>query len=76
MTRSVFLLFIAMFLYSCTEVPNVKTTEMVKPEYAIVIHGGAGTILKKNMTPEKEKSYFGDGSTGFVHQLEYRRYLA
>lgn len=24
---------------------------------AIVIHGGAGTILKKNMTPEKEKAY-------------------
>ena len=24
---------------------------------AIVIHGGAGTILKKNMTPEKEKLY-------------------
>ncbi len=25
-------------------------------EYAIVIHGGAGTILKKNMSDEKEKS--------------------
>ena len=25
--------------------------------YAIAIHGGAGTILKKNMTPEKEKQY-------------------
>ncbi len=24
---------------------------------ALVIHGGAGTILKKNMTPEKEKAY-------------------
>ena len=23
----------------------------------LVIHGGAGTILKKNMTPEKEKAY-------------------
>ena len=27
------------------------------PKYAMVIHGGAGTILKKNMTPEKEKAY-------------------
>lgn len=27
------------------------------PDYALVIHGGAGTILKKNMTPEKEKEY-------------------
>lgn len=26
-------------------------------QYAMVIHGGAGTILKKNMTPQKEKAY-------------------
>lgn len=26
-------------------------------KYVMVIHGGAGTILKKNMTPEKEKAY-------------------
>jgi L-asparaginase / beta-aspartyl-peptidase len=26
-------------------------------QYVLVIHGGAGTILKKNMTPEKEKAY-------------------
>lgn len=26
-------------------------------KYAMVIHGGAGTILKKNMTPEKEQAY-------------------
>jgi beta-aspartyl-peptidase (threonine type) len=26
-------------------------------DFAIIIHGGAGTILKKNMTPEKEASY-------------------
>jgi beta-aspartyl-peptidase (threonine type) len=28
-----------------------------KSEFAIIIHGGAGTILKKNMTPEKEAAY-------------------
>jgi len=28
-----------------------------KAEFAIVIHGGAGTILKKNMTDEKEAAY-------------------
>lgn len=28
-----------------------------RPEYAIVLHGGAGTITKANMTPEKEKTY-------------------
>ena len=26
-------------------------------DFAIIIHGGAGTILKKNMTPEKELAY-------------------
>src|ERR1044072_1385542 len=26
-------------------------------KYVLVIHGGAGTILKSNMTPEKENSY-------------------
>src|SRR5690606_3174719 len=26
-------------------------------KYVMVIHGGAGTILKSNMTPEKEKAY-------------------
>lgn len=28
-----------------------------KGNYVLVIHGGAGTILKKNMTPEKETQY-------------------
>lgn len=46
---------------------KVSTTENVaqtdanmhteKAEFAIVIHGGAGTILKKNMTEEKEAAY-------------------
>ena len=29
-----------------------------KAPFAIVIHGGAGTILKENMTPEKEAAYY------------------
>jgi len=28
-----------------------------RAEYAIAIHGGAGTILRENMTPEKEQAY-------------------
>ncbi|MBP2833150.1 isoaspartyl peptidase/L-asparaginase [Aquimarina sp. U1-2] len=32
-------------------------TEQVENTFGIVIHGGAGTILKKNMTPEKEAEY-------------------
>lgn len=57
MSRLFYLLVLGVFFYSCTEQSKVKTTEMERPEYAIVIHGGAGTILKKNMTPEKEKAY-------------------
>lgn len=36
---------------------EVKSSEQERAEYALVIHGGAGTILKKNMTAEKEKEY-------------------
>jgi L-asparaginase / beta-aspartyl-peptidase len=32
-------------------------TSADEANYALVIHGGAGTILKKNMTPEKEAAY-------------------
>ncbi|MEM9686407.1 MAG: isoaspartyl peptidase/L-asparaginase [Bacteroidota bacterium] len=35
----------------------VATTENTVPNFGIVIHGGAGTILKKNMTPELEAAY-------------------
>lgn len=54
------------FMQSCNQNTNVEkvaanasssTTASEKPDYAIVIHGGAGTILKENMTPEKEKEY-------------------
>jgi len=36
--------------------PHDKTKTM-KKDFAIVIHGGAGTIVKTNMTPELEKQY-------------------
>ena len=39
------------------EVENSTEMNIEKPEFAIIIHGGAGTILKKNMTPEKEAAY-------------------
>ena len=32
-----------------------ETTE--RPDFVLVVHGGAGTILKKNMTPERESAY-------------------
>ena len=53
---------IAIFFLSCQSKENNSVTndknEVSKPlAYAIAIHGGAGTILKKNMTPEKEQNY-------------------
>ncbi len=33
------------------------SAEQERPAWAIAIHGGAGTILKANMTPEKEEAY-------------------
>ncbi len=53
-----------LFWFSCStpvsEKANSKAVAAKTPEkaaYAIAIHGGAGTILKKNMTPEKEAAY-------------------
>lgn len=67
MKRFPFLLLPILLLsfFSCNDVVTDKTAQSMKAslnnskpaEYAIVIHGGAGTILKKNMTPEKEKAY-------------------
>ncbi len=37
--------------------PNCCFTQTTEVKYALVIHGGAGTIMKKNMTPEKEAAY-------------------
>ena len=31
--------------------------DSLRNNYVLVIHGGAGTILKSQMTPEKEKAY-------------------
>lgn len=35
----------------------ISNTNPKVNEFAIIIHGGAGTILKKNMTPETEAAY-------------------
>lgn len=34
-----------------------QQTSTVKGRYVLVIHGGAGTILKSQLTPEKERQY-------------------
>ena len=46
-----FLIFVLVYLF------GHPSAAQNKPDYVLVIHGGAGTILKENMTPEKEKAY-------------------
>ena len=52
---------LALLLLACdstpAEMPAISVTDPdteTAPAYAMVIHGGAGTILKENMTPKKE----------------------
>ena len=56
-------LFIVVFLFvfiQCTDTSNARhKTEKIqneRPEYALVIHGGAGTIRKSQITDEEEAS--------------------
>ncbi len=61
MKKIIYLFSIILAFSSCnnakTEVKTVTETQPSKAEFSIIIHGGAGTILKKNMTPEKEAAY-------------------
>ncbi len=58
----ILLIVTVIFHTSCNSKENNSVTNKKKEEtkamaYAIAIHGGAGTILKKNMTPQKEQNY-------------------
>lgn len=50
-----------LLLFACQQKQNSDKSETKaqssKPEYAIVIHGGVGTILRSDVTPEKEAAY-------------------
>ncbi len=56
------ILFTLLFLCACSPISegdkdaksNLESS--VRPDYVIVLHGGAGTIVKENLTPELEKS--------------------
>lgn len=52
---------LALALFACTDKPVAPVVTAHVPEqvneFAIVIHGGAGTIKKENMTPELEQAY-------------------
>jgi len=56
--RKLFLLFGWMIALT-TSAQKTKPTNKkpMEQKFVLVIHGGAGTILKKNMTPEKEAAY-------------------
>ena len=59
MKKFVFALSVLWIAFGCQDQKVVPVKEELKKvnDYAIIIHGGAGTILKKNMTPEKEAVY-------------------
>jgi len=58
MKNTMALLCILILVASCKTPTEEKIENSTKVnEFAIIIHGGAGTILKKNMSPEKEKAY-------------------
>ena len=51
---------LAALLFSCEQAPQStdnKADMQQRPSYAIAIHGGAGTITRASMTPEKEAAY-------------------
>jgi len=60
--RATSLFFFLVFFLACNEnnehkVSNNDTVSKDKIDYALVIHGGAGTILKKNLSDEMEQAY-------------------
>lgn len=58
MKNFIFTLLFATIIFGCKPKKQEENQKNEKVnEFAIIIHGGAGTILKKNMTPEKEKAY-------------------
>lgn len=59
--RSGYYLLVLLFVFttaltSCSQLRKNNETKS-RRKWVLVIHGGAGTILKKNMTPEMEKQY-------------------
>ncbi len=50
-------LLILLFNACANKKDSVQNNAQIKEKYAIAIHGGAGTILKKDMTPAKDSAY-------------------
>ncbi|WP_191858526.1 isoaspartyl peptidase/L-asparaginase family protein [Hanstruepera ponticola] len=68
MNKLIYLFAFCFIIIGCKNKEELQSTITKKPtekdsipaqvnEFAIVIHGGAGTILRENMSPEKEAAY-------------------
>ena len=67
MKKNIILLITGLIFFGCNPVSkqnydadldsDITTNQKKVSDFAIIIHGGAGTILKKNMTNEKEAEY-------------------
>lgn len=55
MTKNISFIFLIFFIQN--SVFSQQKIQKQEANFALAIHGGAGTILKKNMTPELEKEY-------------------
>ncbi len=57
--KNIILLALIVLFVSCKNHSNskIEKTEPKQAQFSIVIHGGAGSILKKNMSPEQELLY-------------------
>ncbi|MCS5491458.1 isoaspartyl peptidase/L-asparaginase family protein [Algoriphagus limi] len=59
-TSFIFTSIFCLFFWSCsqnTENQQVENQATEKVDFALAIHGGAGTIRKENMTPEQDAAY-------------------
>ncbi|WP_442846993.1 isoaspartyl peptidase/L-asparaginase family protein [Leeuwenhoekiella sp. H156] len=57
--KTLSVLLLSLLVIACNTKPKEETTPEIpkQQEFAIIIHGGAGTILKKNMTDSLERAY-------------------
>lgn len=58
MVHKILIIGLSIALVACSNnaTQDIETPKK-KADFAMVLHGGAGTILKENMSPEKEKAY-------------------
>jgi L-asparaginase / beta-aspartyl-peptidase len=56
--KNLYAVFVLFILLSCEPMKTSQPSGSTKPgPITLVIHGGAGTIKRENMSPEKEKAY-------------------